>query len=182
RGAHVPGLRSRSPPAQRPRPRGGPVTSTGPGSSRGPAKPVPGARTAAMAPASLSAEDVQDILRLLDTLPFDELTLETSHFTLRLQRAAGGGWAQQTHAAGRPGEADGRTGPVATGAAAPVQPAPPTDPAPPTGPLPAAEPTPAGTGPERDLREVRAPLLGTFYRAPQPGAPPYVDVGSLVAP
>ena len=126
-----------------------------------------------MAPASLSAEDVQDILRLLDTLPFDELTLETSHFTLRLQRAADGGWAQETHVPSRP---------VATGSAAPVQPAPPTEPAPPTGPLPAAAPTPAGTGPERDLREVRAPLPGTFYRAPQPGAPPYVDVGSLVAP
>jgi acetyl-CoA carboxylase biotin carboxyl carrier protein len=138
-----------------------------------------------MAPASLSAEDVQDILRLLDTLPFDELTLETSHFTLRLQRAAGGGWAQETHVPSRP---------VATGSAAPVQPAAPAEPAPPAGPppaagpspatepTPAAEPTPAGAGPERDLREVRAPLLGTFYRAPQPGAPPYVEVGSQVAP
>ena len=31
------------------------------------------------------------------------------------------------------------------------------------------------------MREVRAPLLGTFYRAPQPGAPPYVEIGSQVA-
>jgi acetyl-CoA carboxylase biotin carboxyl carrier protein len=29
---------------------------------------------------------------------------------------------------------------------------------------------------------VRAPLLGTFYRAPRPGAPPFVAVGSLVRP
>jgi acetyl-CoA carboxylase biotin carboxyl carrier protein len=29
---------------------------------------------------------------------------------------------------------------------------------------------------------VRAPLPGTFYRAPQPGAPPFVDVGDLVGP
>jgi acetyl-CoA carboxylase biotin carboxyl carrier protein len=28
--------------------------------------------------------------------------------------------------------------------------------------------------------EVAAPLLGTFYRAPRPGAPPFVEVGSLV--
>ncbi len=28
--------------------------------------------------------------------------------------------------------------------------------------------------------EVTAPLLGTFYRAPKPGAPPFVDVGSVV--
>ena len=30
------------------------------------------------------------------------------------------------------------------------------------------------------MREVLAPLPGTFYRAPQPGAPPYVDTGSHV--
>jgi acetyl-CoA carboxylase biotin carboxyl carrier protein len=30
------------------------------------------------------------------------------------------------------------------------------------------------------VREVRAPLPGTFYRAPQPGAPPYVETGSHV--
>jgi acetyl-CoA carboxylase biotin carboxyl carrier protein len=27
---------------------------------------------------------------------------------------------------------------------------------------------------------VRAPNLGTFYRAPKPGAPPYVDVGQTI--
>jgi acetyl-CoA carboxylase biotin carboxyl carrier protein len=26
------------------------------------------------------------------------------------------------------------------------------------------------------------PLLGTFYRAPKPGAPPFVDVGASVEP
>jgi acetyl-CoA carboxylase biotin carboxyl carrier protein len=30
--------------------------------------------------------------------------------------------------------------------------------------------------------EVRAPLLGTFYRAPKPGAPPFVEVGAAVEP
>jgi acetyl-CoA carboxylase biotin carboxyl carrier protein len=30
------------------------------------------------------------------------------------------------------------------------------------------------------LQDIRAPLLGTFYRAPKPGAPPFVEVGSLV--
>ena len=29
---------------------------------------------------------------------------------------------------------------------------------------------------------MRAPLLGTFYRAPRPGAPPFVTVGSAVGP
>ena len=29
---------------------------------------------------------------------------------------------------------------------------------------------------------VRAPMVGTFYRTPQPGAPPFVEPGSRVAP
>jgi len=32
------------------------------------------------------------------------------------------------------------------------------------------------------LIAVRAPNLGTFYRAPKPGAPPYVEVGARVEP
>src|SRR5206468_8332851 len=50
---------------------------------------------------TISNEDVQEILRLLDTLPFSELTLETSRFTLRLQRAADGGWSQETQVLSR---------------------------------------------------------------------------------
>jgi acetyl-CoA carboxylase biotin carboxyl carrier protein len=30
------------------------------------------------------------------------------------------------------------------------------------------------------LHEVTAPLLGTFYRSPKPGAPPFVEVGAQV--
>ena len=36
--------------------------------------------------------------------------------------------------------------------------------------------------PTDGLVEVRAPLLGTFYRAPRPGALPFVTVGSEVTP
>jgi acetyl-CoA carboxylase biotin carboxyl carrier protein len=32
------------------------------------------------------------------------------------------------------------------------------------------------------LAVVRAPMVGTFYRAQSPGAPPYVEVGSAVEP
>ena len=51
---------------------------------------------------NLSNEDVQDILSLLDSLPYSELTLETSRFTLRLQRSAEGGWTQETQVLPRP--------------------------------------------------------------------------------
>jgi len=33
---------------------------------------------------------------------------------------------------------------------------------------------------EEDLVPIRAPLLGIFWRRPEPGAPPYVEVGSFV--
>jgi acetyl-CoA carboxylase biotin carboxyl carrier protein len=29
---------------------------------------------------------------------------------------------------------------------------------------------------------IRAPMVGTFYRAPEPGAPPFVKIGQLVEP
>lgn len=38
---------------------------------------------------------------------------------------------------------------------------------------------PAATG---DLVTVSAPMLGTFYRAEAPGAPPFVDVGTHTEP
>ena len=34
--------------------------------------------------------------------------------------------------------------------------------------------------PDSDLVSVRAPLIGTFYRSPEPGGPPYVEIGSPV--
>jgi acetyl-CoA carboxylase biotin carboxyl carrier protein len=42
-----------------------------------------------------------------------------------------------------------------------------------------ATPTPTGS---HGLHTVAAPMLGTFYRAQTPGAPPFVDVGTRVEP
>jgi acetyl-CoA carboxylase biotin carboxyl carrier protein len=39
---------------------------------------------------------------------------------------------------------------------------------------------PAAT--EAGLVDIRAPIVGTFYRSPQPGAAPFVDIGSEVQP
>jgi acetyl-CoA carboxylase biotin carboxyl carrier protein len=33
-----------------------------------------------------------------------------------------------------------------------------------------------------ELHEVKSPMVGTFYRAPSPEAPPFVDVGDRVRP
>ncbi len=36
--------------------------------------------------------------------------------------------------------------------------------------------------PAGNLREIRSPIVGTFYRAPAPDAAPFVNVGSAVEP
>jgi acetyl-CoA carboxylase biotin carboxyl carrier protein len=35
--------------------------------------------------------------------------------------------------------------------------------------------------PAPGLAEIRAPMLGIFYRAPRPGTAPFVDVGTMLA-
>lgn len=56
--------------------------------------------------------------------------------------------------------------PVIAAAAAPVE---------------AAAPTPAPTlAPAEETRTVNSPMVGTFYRAPSPGAKPFADVGQRV--
>ena len=112
----------------------------------------------------LTAEDVRDILQLLDGLPYRELTLETASFRLSLRRGADGGWTQATEVLAEPADS---AQPVAPAAVAPAEPA--------------AVPPP-GDQAEAGLIDVRAPLLGTFYRAPRPGAAPFVSVGSEVEP
>jgi acetyl-CoA carboxylase biotin carboxyl carrier protein len=163
----------------------------------------------------LTSDDVQDILQLLDGLPFGEMHLRTASFSLWLRRTADGEWTQEmqvltepsltpaapaTGAAGAPGAAEAPEAPgpdrAGGGAAAGAAEAP----GPAGGAAAGAEeaPWPAGgaasgaaaaipAGPESEpepdgLRAVRAPLPGTFYRAPMPGAPPFVEVGSRVEP
>ena len=106
----------------------------------------------------LLPEDVGDILSLLDTLPFDEVDLETADLRVAFRRVEGSGWTQESQVLREPNVVQAQSAEAA------------------------GEDRPATPGSDsRDgLLEVRAPLPGTFYRAPKPGAPPYVDVGSRV--
>ena len=169
----------------------------------------------------LTNEDVTDILALLDSLPYDELDLQTSRFRLTLRRTPDG-WTQAVEARAAPTVVDvvpaGGPAAPAGGAAAPAGGA---AAAPATGPMehqagynrpngalgrlgseaeeaggvkgvaetssgtpaPAAGGADAGHGAgavDESLVAVRAPLPGTFYRAPRPGAAPFVEVGSRV--
>ena len=44
----------------------------------------------------------------------------------------------------------------------------------------AASPAPSAPALEEDLHIVKSPIVGTFYEAPSPGAPPFVKAGDMV--
>ena len=105
---------------------------------------------------SLTARDIAEITRLLEDSSFDELQLEIDGLKIHLRRSGAPVTAAEPV---RAAAAAASPAPTATIAAPPAAVA--VDPA---------------------LVAVRAPLLGTFYRAPKPGAPPFVDVGASVEP
>lgn len=105
---------------------------------------------------SLTAADVAEIMRLVEQSGFDELTLEIDGMKLSLRRGA-------------PAESVSDRAPHVSPAAVPTVAAPDALAAPPVSP---ADP---------NVHDVAAPLLGTFYRAPKPGAPPFVEIGAQVA-
>lgn len=113
----------------------------------------------------LTNADVADILALLDSLPYDSLDIETPRFRLTLRRAPDGGWTQESRVLAEPSN---------VAASAPDH---------------AGRPFPNTSGISEmsdeaadGLAAVAAPLPGTFYRAPRPGADPFVQVGDEVSP
>jgi acetyl-CoA carboxylase biotin carboxyl carrier protein len=118
----------------------------------------------------LTNEDVADILALLDSLPYDQLDLRTPRFRLTLRRAADGGWTQESRVLSEPVSApQSPNGSPADNDISDISE------------ISSVEGEPSGRGDaETGLTAVTAPLPGTFYRAPRPGAPPFVEVGDLV--
>jgi acetyl-CoA carboxylase biotin carboxyl carrier protein len=102
---------------------------------------------------SLTAKDVAEIMRLLEQSSFDSLSLEIDGVKLNLQR----GSAAPVREAATPAPAVELQSQPAKAAAPKAKP--PTEPG---------------------LADVVSPLLGIFYRAPKPGEPPFVEVGSKV--
>ena len=129
---------------------------------------------------SLTAADVAEILRLLEQSSFDELNLEMNGVKLTLKRgsAAVGNRNASTdeEALNRraAGTTETRTAAVAPSAANPgsTQSVAPNSAA--------TYATPARTT-DPNIHDVPSPLLGTFYRSPKPGAPPFVEVGATVS-
>ena len=114
-----------------------------------------------------SPGDIENLIELFNQSDWEEMHLKTETFEIYLS---------SDPAAQPPGEA---------GAAAPTQIA---SPVPAAAPAAVAEPSSesaSGSTAEQPVAEgmvaVRAPNLGTFYRAPKPGAPAYVEVGQSVS-
>jgi acetyl-CoA carboxylase biotin carboxyl carrier protein len=117
----------------------------------------------------LTPDDVRDLVAVLDSTGLDHFHVETSSMSVTLWRDGDGrGWSAQTVVTREPNVVTRE--PDAGGATA-------DSPSAPT-----AEPSTGPTAHAEHLHAVTPPLLGTFYRAPQPGADPFVDVGSRVEP
>jgi len=116
----------------------------------------------------LTNEDVREILDLLDATKFDVLHLQTERFKLTLRRQSTGDQATSEC-------------PQILKAACPSPPGADSSPS-------QARSTTSATTPESASAAnddpktiaIRTSLPGTFYRAPRPGDPVFVEIGSVV--
>ena len=104
----------------------------------------------------LDHEQLHRLLEALGDSDIQEFRLEGDDFRLEIRRNL-------------PGQAV-----IAPVMAAPVAAAAPVKP------LDSASPPPAATSTRSDLLEITAPMVGTFYRAPAPGEPSFVEVGTRI--
>ncbi|HVC12099.1 MAG TPA: acetyl-CoA carboxylase biotin carboxyl carrier protein [Burkholderiales bacterium] len=107
----------------------------------------------------LSESDVARILKLVDESQFDEVRVQFADLKIHLRRSPAG----------------------------PAAPAEPRAAEIPAAPAPAIEPAQAPAAPldariAQGCAVVRSPMVGTFYRAESPGAPPFVEIGARVEP
>jgi len=112
----------------------------------------------------LSEDDVLHILKLIDESKFDYFQLEVGELKITVSKGdpipiASAAQPAPVSAAPSPAPAAAKPAPVAS--------------------APTAQAAKPVTVPEGML-SITAPLLGTFYVAPEPGAPPFVKVGQQI--
>lgn len=106
--------------------------------------------------------EIRELIRLLDETSVSELTVESGDSKLQIKKPDLG-------VAAAPAPAVAANPPVIQQAAPMVTQAPP-----------AAAPEPAKEEDDASVAMITSPMVGTFYRAPSPDAPPYVEEGSKV--
>jgi len=114
----------------------------------------------------LDLRELKEILQILEEKEITEFELEEEGMKLRIRKAA----ASSNHSAAptTPVPLVHAVIPSALNVALPPSPVP----------APAAAAAP--TAEELGLVAVKSPIVGTFYRAPDPGSPPFVNVGDRV--
>jgi len=110
---------------------------------------------------------LKELLALLDASSATTIEIRRGFTTYRVSRGAGGGGGA-AYVAG-PAALAGHRGPPASAAAGDL------------GAAGAAAEESGGGAPEARLLEVKSPMVGTFYRSPEPGAEPYVKAGSRIS-
>jgi acetyl-CoA carboxylase biotin carboxyl carrier protein len=124
---------------------------------------------------NLTDADVQEIIRLLDASDYNELKIETESFRLLLQRSEGGiGWSRQCETLARPHRV--------VAPSSPMQRAVSHDDAQGDNHASARVVDSSINEAADGLMAIRSPMVGTFYRAPRPGADPFVLPGYRVGP
>jgi acetyl-CoA carboxylase biotin carboxyl carrier protein len=124
---------------------------------------------------SLSEDDVSQLVQVIECLEnsaFDFLQLEVGGMKVVLGKGNPADYLA-TQAAPRAAS----NAPVATAPAAAPPAAAPVSPAVAPAPSPAM---PAAGAPADGTVEISSPLMGIFYAQPEPGAPPFVAIGSTV--
>lgn len=112
---------------------------------------------------TFSHEDVRKILAILDEADCEEMHIEVGDLKIDFRKHASPEGVR--HEPREERDATSATLPIAAAAPSPVIPKATTLAAPPDG-----------------VAVVASPMLGTCYRAPSPGAKPFVEVGSRVGP
>ncbi len=113
----------------------------------------------------MDISDLKEILRILEAQDITEFELEQDGVKLRVCRSS---------AATAGSSPAGASAPVAAAITTPLAAPPPGAPASPSPAVAApAEPPANGT-------LVKSPIVGTFYRSPDPNSPPFVSVGDRV--
>ena len=116
----------------------------------------------------MEVKDIKKLLDAIDASQISEFVLETGDYKLTVKRQSGAGPPSEgvVMAQGAAREAGAASAP----ASAQEAPPPSGQPVSPAGPI----------EPQLNLVDVTAPIVGTFYSAPSPDAPPFVKVGDRV--
>jgi acetyl-CoA carboxylase biotin carboxyl carrier protein len=117
----------------------------------------------------MNQKELKELIEFLIEKDIAEFELERGDVKIRIKRGGGEHTVVHTHS-----EPRFYAVPPAPGAAPELGPVPVAIPAP-AAPVPAAAPPP-----EEGLHTVKSPIVGTFYEAPSPGAPPFVKAGDTV--